>query len=469
MLPVAQRPCKPLVVGIPRGGFSLYSSVITLLIQKLPSKADLQQSLMAVFITHLNDVIASSIRQVFAKHGLTDRMIYNGNFQALYGGPYGLHQDRSRVYFRKYIGMVGAGDFTLNIAHPRQVADVMAVVHSHYDPPVWAAMREYADHVKFSPVRNPAGILNSSCFSLNALTSEYLQRFYATDMYSDQHRQDLALYKLSDMTFFAGLADFLKGFFDKLIPVRDKFHIVRWEDLILEPVMTIKTVGRIINLNVTDAAAAAIWKQLDHVNLTGQHLHNYRVGKGKVGDWKTTLTNHHLEMMREKGIEPIAKEFGYGPIEYLDESTYTDFQKTVSEAIVRGEPCDPTKDRDLFCFAFNKSNINSEKFPFRRYPWKTHTQLERSCFTELALEQEICDVAEATAAKVNAVLEEIAAADFYEARPSHAALDRIERNCAGTFDAAGNQQLADALKFARQLTSNYFQPALLGLDAEAQT
>ena len=44
---------------------------------------------------------------------------------------------------------------------------------------------------------------------------------------------------------------------------------------------------------VTEAAAQTIWKQRDHVNLTGHHLHNYRVGHGKVNEWKMTLTNHH--------------------------------------------------------------------------------------------------------------------------------------------------------------------------------
>ena len=207
-------------------------------------------------------------------------------------------------------------------------------------------------------------------------------------------------------------------------------------------------------------AAAVIWKDRDHVNLTGHHLHNYRVGHGKVGEWKTTLTNHHLEMMREKGIEPIFKEFGY-PFEYLDESQYTEFQKTIDGYIRRGEICDPTKDRDLFTFAFNKSNINSEKFPFRRYPWKAHTQLERSCFTELELEQEIWETAESVAGKVNAVLDEVAACDFYQRHTAEAALNRIER-CRGTFDPASNAAFDQSLKYARELTRQYFLPVPVG-------
>ena len=153
MRPVAQRPVKPLVCGIPRGGFSLYGSIIESLCQVFPPKGELQHNVMTLFVNGLNDTIAAAIRGVFIRHGLQDRMIYNKNFQALHGGPYGLHQDRKRVAYRKYIGLVGAGDFTLNIAHPRQVGEFTATVHSHYDPPLWVEMREYAEHVKFSPVQ----------------------------------------------------------------------------------------------------------------------------------------------------------------------------------------------------------------------------------------------------------------------------------------------------------------------------
>jgi hypothetical protein len=82
MLPVAQRPCKPLVIGIPRGGFSLYSSVIAQLIRVFPPKGDLKHNVLTLFVRGLNDVIASAIRDIFARRGLSDRMIYNKNFQA---------------------------------------------------------------------------------------------------------------------------------------------------------------------------------------------------------------------------------------------------------------------------------------------------------------------------------------------------------------------------------------------------
>lgn len=458
MRPVIQRPCKTVVIGAPRSGFVLCLSVLQHLVGLFPPKGKLKQHVLNLFTDALDDVVAASIRDVFARHGCADKMIYNGNFQQLRGGPSWLRRDGMRACWRKYIGMVGAGDFTLNVAHPREVLDHDRIVSSHTDPAFWVALREYEDYVKFTSIRNPPGILNSACFSLNALTSEYIQRFLPADQDNDEIRQKLALYKLTDMTFFEGLTDFLKGYFDGFMPVRGQYHIMRWEDLITSPVPTIQAMGRAINLNVSEGVASAIWAKLDHVNLTGHHKHNYRRGKGIVGDWKNSLTNHHLEVIRKKGLEPVMQEFGYGPVEYLDESVYNEFQKEIDTNIRAGTISDRTTDRDLFGFAFNKSNINSEKFQFRRYPWKTHTQLERSCFGDVKMEQEIWETAEEAAGKVNGVLDEIATGNFFEARTADAALDRVERKGYGMFDVATTRGFAKAVHSARELTRAYFAP-----------
>lgn len=307
-------------------------------------------------------------------------------------------------------------------------------------------------------MRNPPGILNSACFSLNALTSEYIQRFMSPDRDNDDIRLKLGLYKLTDLTFFEGLTDFLKAYFDAFIPVRERYHVMRWEDLISEPVRTIKTMGKAINLDIADAPAAAVWARLDHVNLTGHHKHNYRQGKGVVGDWKKSLTNRHLEIIRARGLEKAMREFGYGALEQLDESAFTDYQRTIDAHIGRGEICDPTEDRDLFGFAFNKSNINAEKFQFRRYDWKAHTQLERSCFGDVAMELEIWEAAEAEAARVNAVLDDVVAGDFHQAHTSLAAIDALERAHGDTFGGEAGAGFAQAAAYSRELTRHYFQP-----------
>ena len=154
--------------------------------------------------------------------------------------------------------------------------------------------------------------------------------------------------------------------------------------------------------------AQRIWSVLDHVNLTGHHQHNYRAGKGIVGNWREWLVNEHLELFEEMGLEPFMRELGYGTMPRLRESDYTPFQCKVRDFIRRGAICRETEDTDLFTFAFNKSNIASEAFPFRRHPWRRWTRIERSIFASEELEMAIWDVAEARTAQVNALL-----ADFH--------------------------------------------------------
>ena len=49
---------------------------------------------------------------------------------------------------------------------------------------------------------------------------------------------------------------------------------------------------------------------MDHVNLLRFHKHNYRKGKGIVGDWKNSLVNEHLDIFRGRpGSNPTWKHW----------------------------------------------------------------------------------------------------------------------------------------------------------------
>ena len=114
--------------------------------------------------------------------------------------------------------------------------------------------------------------------------------------------------------------------------------------------------------------------------------------------------------MSKRRIQPkAAVELGYGEFARLDESRYTPFQQQVAGFIRRGEVCREFFDRDLFTFAFNKSNLVSDKFPFRRPGWREHTQIERSIFSDEALERAVWDVAETATRELNEFLRDFLA------------------------------------------------------------
>jgi hypothetical protein len=466
MRPVLDRDFMPLVVGCPRSGFTLLISVLQHVVgcfHDVPTKGALRQGVVNKFVAAFDGYVAHSIKEVFAARGASDDLLYNANFQMMTGGPKWLKPDQpEKACFRKYIGLRGGGDFTLVTTHPREVLDADNVVHSHEHPSRWVDDPKYAAYVKYASVRNPLGVLNSSCFSINALASEYIQRFVPPEDDNDQMRQNLAEYKLTDMVFFEGLAVFLKKYFDDFLKVRHRFHhVMGWENLIEAPVPTIQAIGRAACIELTDAAAARIWRALDHLNLTGAHKHNYRRGKGKVGDWRNSLVNEHLELAKSAGLEPAMIELGYGPIEFMSQADYSPYQARVAEAIRRGEVLDPVTDRDLFGFAFNKSNLSSDKFAFRRYDWRTHTQVERSCFADEDLQNAAWDAAERAAGRVNEVFDLLLSGVYHFRDQGEAVVDDVLRRYGDDADPAFAACVREGVRTARRLLDWYFRPPLV--------
>ena len=395
-------PFRPLVVGAPRSGFALLASVLIHFAPLAPGKLDLRQRVLNALMRHLGDHVSAAIVKAFAARGIGNNLLYNANFRYVVGGPKWLKAgDPDTACFRKYIGVRGMGDFTLVTSHPRELLDMDAVVHSHSDPGLWLTHPAYRDYFKCASVRNPVGILNSAVFSLNALASEYIQKFVPSK--HDHHglREQLALYKLTDLDFFEGLVRFLAPYLREFLQHRRGYTVMRWEDLVTEPVPTIRRLGKAAGVEISGAFAREIWAKLDHVNLTQAHKHNYRPGAGVVGDWKRWIANEHLDIARRHGLEDIAVDLGYGKFARLDESRYTPFQQQVADFIRRGEVYRECFDSDLFTFAFNKSNLVSDKFPFRRPGWREHTQIERSVFSDEALERAIWDVAENATGELN--------------------------------------------------------------------
>jgi hypothetical protein len=425
MLP---QPILPLAVGPPRSGFTLLSSVLVHLAQLGPSKwdGDLRQGVLNTVVDTLGWSVSDAVVGAISDEGLADDLVYNRNFRELTGGPKWIDAaNPERACFRKYIGIRGGGDLSLVTAHPWATLDHDLVVHSHLDPELWLKHPGYAHYRKFASIRNPIGIINSSIFSLNALASEYIQKFLPPEQDHDELRQNQALYKMTDLNFFAGLVSHLKRYLEVFVKVREGYTVMRWEDLIDYPVSTIQSLGRACGLAVADERADAIWRQLDHRNLTGAHRHNYREGFGIVGNWRQWLTNHHLRIIRDMGLGPLIETLGYDPNETLDEAAYTPFQREIAEMIARGRVYDSYPDRDLFTFAFNKSNIDIEKFKFRRYPWRTHTQIERSCFADPALKLRIWDAAEAATGLLNRFLTDLLTCDFAKPESARAAVERV--------------------------------------------
>jgi hypothetical protein len=109
-------------------------------------------------------------------------------------------------------------------------------------------------------------------------------------------------------------------------------------------------------------------------------------------------------MMREAGLFGISAIWGDAAPAPLDAGTYTPFQQRLAEALAQGRVIRAYRDEDLFGFAFNKSNLDLDRFAFKRYGWRAHTQIERSTCTDDGLVMAVWDAAEAGCAAVNRAL-----------------------------------------------------------------
>ena len=398
---------KPLVVGPPRSGFTLLSSIINELLPYVNHKISNKDSGTTYLVKLFSYLISEHIVDIFKSYGFDRDVIYNNNFRFIAGGPIWKDPDNSNfVCFRKYIGLKGHGDFTLNFKHPKFILNYYNVTHSHYGSNLWLNDPAYKNYVKFASVRNPVDIINSSCFSLNALASEYIQKFIPPEDDNDKLRQDLALYKLTDLNFFEGLVKFLSDYLVEYIPTLKNYHVMKWEDYISNPISTISQISKLMNVDISVKEIDNIFKKIDHVNLTQAHKHNYRVGHGVLNGWRKELTNEHLEIMKSFKFNEFSNQMGYGDIEYIEPSQYTDFQKIVQSHLLSKKIYNKYYDQELFNFAFNKSNIDSSKFDFRRYSWRNNTQVERSNFKNINLQNEIWDCAERYTDIVNKFLKD---------------------------------------------------------------
>lgn len=400
---------KPLVAAATRTGLTLLVNIARQFIKYSPTyRVEPRRYILERLCGILGQHLHQELTHAFRRAGLEQDLLYNAVFHPLAGGTKWLKEDDvETACIRKYVGVKAKGDFTLIVAHPREVLETDDIIHSHEDPRRWFRDDYYADCTRFASVRHPAGAINSAMFSINALTSEYIQRFLPAEQDNDLLRQDIAKYKLSNLEFFRSVLKYYVGFISNLVEVKHQFILMRWEDLIQTPVPTILRLAREAKIPVSEGDAEAIWTRLDHVNLTGPHQHNYRRGKGKVNDWRNWLINEHIDILREADIEDAMTEFGYPKLQYLDVRDYTPFQKEMADLVAAGKIYEDFRDRELFGFSVQKSNVDWRDLDgFRGYEWRRHSKIERSCLSDDSLEMQVWDRMETALGRVNGILTE---------------------------------------------------------------
>jgi hypothetical protein len=323
-----------------------------------------------------------AVEQFFTKHIDIENLVISPEFQLLVGGPKWLSKNSTETAnVRKYIGIKGMGDFLAVLSIPKYAMDYDRVIHSHNQPDRWIADSYYSDHIKFASIRNPLDVLNSSVFSLNALTGDYIDQNLKED--SNKIREKLGLYKYTDLNFIEGLINPLLDYLKIYATVKEQYFVMRWEDLITDGKKMIFAISQKAGIPVSESVAEKLWNKMKFKNQTMHHRHNFR--KGIIDDWKNHMINEHLEIIKSHGIEEYMLDLGYGKIQYQDKNDYTPFQKNAEKYIKTGKVYDEFNDPDLFMFAFNKSNFRSSKYDFISYTNGGSVEVERSSIKDITL------------------------------------------------------------------------------------
>lgn len=423
---------KFLVVGPPRGGFTLLISVINELYRLKNIQKDEIQNTVNHFVSLAGELVSKATDNFFKKHINLDDLFYSGEFRkVLVGGPKWLDKnDINTMCARKYLGVKGLGDFTFIQYHPRFLLDYDEVVHSHNHPQLWVEHPDFRDYMKFASIRNPIDIIHSSVYSINALASEYIQRCVSEDETTIRYK--LALNKFTNPDFMEGLVIYLINYLKEFIPVKDRFlYVMKWEDLILKPTDTILNIADVGGFKITEKDADNIWEKIQYRNLTRWHRHSFR--KGVIGDWKLSITNAHLELFKSYGFDDFLEELGYDKIEYFNEAEYTPTQKIIEEYLKKGEIYKPHEDEDLYKFAFNKTNLTSSKFSFKSYARLGDIHIERSTFKDEAVIQGFREAIGNAVATTNQFLTEIREVKLQSLNDKTRALNQIKSKYYDTF------------------------------------
>lgn len=393
---------KPIVIGHPRTGFTLLISIITEIL--LLNNQIKNNTKISNFISANDNMLSEKILKILRKYYSEKEIIFNKNFQSLLGGPNWIENRNNKkvVCIRKYIGIKNLGDLTLIITLPIKILDAHSIPHSHGPYKFWTNY-----NYKFASIRASTGTINSACHSINAIASEYIQKYYPnlSNTETEELRINLAASKLSDMEFFNAMVKPMRENFLELIEFKKKFSIHKWEDIIVNPIEEISKIAKKLNINVSNIQSLKIWEKLKYRNLTQHHKHNYRFGKAYIGDESESLTNTHIEILKQNDFDKIHKELEYKKLEYLNENKYTDFQIKLSSFIKNNKILDNVKDRELYWFSFQKSNLDFSRFPFKLYGWKKYTKLERTNISNENLINNLWEIAECEVEKIYKLVE----------------------------------------------------------------
>ena len=352
------------IIGIPRSGFSLIISSLDYLIKWNWDQRKILQLINLKLGKILTEALFSSFCDSYLKN-----IIFNGEFIPLTGGP--KKNEPNHLVVRKYLGVKDMGDIIFDIKFHKNFNALMHLQHGHSFPKNFNN-----DRSVIMSRRNPCGILESSFHSLNAMTSEYIQKFRGDlDLNDIENLRNLiALYKFSRKDVCNALIDYQTQQSSEMIKFikSSKNHlIIDWEEIIDKQSNSLNTISEFLQKNnyqiESDVSKTNKFYNQINTNILEFHQHNFRSGHALRDGWifgspnivSEKITNNILELTDNDLIFLNKKKHKENL--YLNKIFQTDNAKKGNDLINSNQELIFDIDKNIKEFSMNKSNLDPSK------------------------------------------------------------------------------------------------------------
>lgn len=113
---------------------------------------------------------------------------------------------------------------------------------------------------------------------------------------------------INDLEWFESMIVNIGKCYKNFIDNKDKVFFVKYDDLMENPIRTIKNLAVSLDIEVTEAQCRDIWSEFGNRNLNDKHFHCWRPGSGK---WKEFIGAKQIEMFRASKLADYSEQLGY--------------------------------------------------------------------------------------------------------------------------------------------------------------
>ncbi|KJR41602.1 Sulfotransferase [Candidatus Magnetoovum chiemensis] len=297
---------KPAVLGFTGSGNALLIRIIEALIERNhDEKCGYKESVFKkLYAEHYNSIIAF----------FNDIFYINGAHYVYHGSS----------HFGKFAYNAIKTDSFIAIHYLKtnhHIINTLPFCHTLPNETIIDRFKSMGRNKLFFSIRNPLDIIVSNAFKIHPTVVFMYQDddFCRSD---SAFRENLGALRLNNLHWFEEMANAVKTYLERIVKHKENNFLIRYENLMDNPVETIGTVSRILNIDIDNSEIEALCSALNRKSLTFNKSHLFRPGKDK---WKRYFNKRHISILKRLRYEDLLNEIGYNTdLDDVNNSTIND-------------------------------------------------------------------------------------------------------------------------------------------------